>query len=363
MNLFFLPCILTVIPLFFQLVNLQFKFMMEYHETMRIKFLFNPILLPLTGLYYLFCLIRHYLMAYYPAQTLSHHYLISVGNLALGGTGKTPIELYITQLFKGKVNIITRGYHRQSPHPILAYGHQITGEMKARTTGDEAYWLASHSPESYFSISSHKEKSVRVDSFPYPVTIIDDAFHWFRIRQNLKICVLDAWEPMEDGWLFPMGRLRHPPIDLKYADIIWLSRANLITAEELQTWKIKLHKLNPRARLICSGYYPDCLLSSTGQIFELDILKDKRILAVSGIAKPNPFYQNLLTFDLLEMVTLGFPDHYPYTQAEIDQLELIIRHDQIDYIVTTAKDMVKLQEFKISIPLLALQMKVKTFND
>ncbi|MBP7461187.1 MAG: tetraacyldisaccharide 4'-kinase [Candidatus Delongbacteria bacterium] len=325
---------------------------------MRLKTLLFPILWPLSGLYYLFCLVRHVIMGCYPARILLNHYIISIGNLALGGTGKTPIELYLAGLFKGQVNIITRGYRRTATDPILAYGRDMIETMEAGITGDEAYFLATHSPESFFSISTDKEKSLINCSFPYSVTIIDDAFHWYRIRQNLKICVLDAEEPLEDGHLFPWGRLRHPLMDIKLADIIWLSRADRIPSDQLEYWINRLQKINPRARLIRSGYRPDYLISPAGEMKPLDEISHKKILAVSGIAKPDGFHHTLNQLCRHTLTPLSYPDHHPYKPADIQLIEDTAGLRQIDTIITTEKDMVKLKNFRFSLPILALHMRV-----
>lgn len=302
-------------------------------------------------------LIRSLFMRVYPGVYRRDLYIIGIGNLDVGGTGKTPLELEIARLFMGHVNIVTRGYRRRIRSDIFGTGETLLRRYHAAEIGDEAWWLAQALPEAYFCITRDKDHVLRHHTFPYTITIVDDAFHRFRVRQQRRICVLDAATPLGTSALLPWGRRRHLLNELSFADIVCFHRVNYCSPTELKTNREIAGRIAPHARFLFCAYSPMGLKTRGSTLFPMELLASKKILAFCGIARPHYFFSILEPY-ALSMETIILPDHAVYDTSLLNNLSEALASNRYDYLVTTEKDWVKLSALYNDPCLLALIMKI-----
>lgn len=272
--------------------------------------------------------------------------VISVGNLTVGGTGKTPLVCWLAEWFQARgtaVTLISRGYKSQRGRP-----------------NDEALELAARLPQVPHLQNPDRvaaaEQAIQQNS--RQILILDDAFQHRRIARDLDIVLLDALAPFGYGRLLPRGLLREPVSSLARAHVIGLSRSDAVDAAERQRIKAEALKHSPRALWIELVHKPVALVSNTGEQTDLSALHGVRVAAFCGIGNPEGF-RHTLAFCGLDVAALReFPDHCAYTEAELDRLEQWL-YDQapISAVVCTRKDLVKIpREWLAGLPLWALEI-------
>ncbi len=277
--------------------------------------------------------------------------VISVGNLTLGGTGKTPLVEWIVNgyLAQGKkVGIISRGYG--------AHGG----------ANDEARELAWKLPGVPHVQQSDRVAAARraIREFGCEVLVLDDAFQHRRIARNLDIVLLDALEPLGYEHVFPRGTLREPVEGLARADVVALSRADLLTAEQRGAIRDRVAKLSPQAVWVEVVHAPLALVAVEGTMEDagkmptlraedagkmptlrqqpLESLRGRRVLAFCGLGNPAGFRHTLEVcgYDVVEFHE--FPDHHAYGPNDLSALAAAARKTEAEALVCTQKDLVKI---------------------
>ncbi len=251
----------------------------------------------------------------------SHHtppVVVSVGNIEVGGTGKTPFTIALAKTLKERghqIAILTRGYKGKKPGPLLVHP-----ESRVEDVGDEALLMARTAGVPVIKSPNRVNGAwYAYSEFGAPIVIMDDGFQHRRIYRDLDI-VLVARDVLADA-LLPLGSLREPASSLKRADLIIHTKGNA-TNKGL------------RAELV-----PQRLVDSRGKSCELSSLTGKTVLAVCGIARPQPFFSALERLGA-RVETMTFTDHHRYTDRDI--LKIRGRASSKDLIVTTEKDLVRL---------------------
>ena len=271
--------------------------------------------------------------------------VISVGNLTVGGTGKTPMVEWLARWFRERgvrVALVSRGYGAE-----------------AGSRNDEALELEQKLPDVPHLQNPDRVEAARtaIEEFESQLILLDDAFQHRRIHRDLNIVLIDALEPFGYGHLLPRGLLREPVANLRRADVVVLSRSDAVSEHrraEIQTNAIK-HAL--QATWLEVAHQPQSLLSSSGNAIALDTLKGQRVAAFCGIGNPAGFRHTLgeLGTELVEL--REFPDHHCYDRSDIDDLRSWARDLQADAIVCTHKDLVKIALDRLDdIPLFALRI-------
>jgi tetraacyldisaccharide 4'-kinase len=279
--------------------------------------------------------------------------VISIGNITLGGTGKTPLVIYLVQRLKEKnlkIAILTRGYKRKNKG--LA---EMVMENENRTpwteVGDEPYLLASrlnHVPVVVYknrgASGVYAEKKYKSE-----VLILDDGFQHWKLSRNLNIVVIDSMNPFGNSKLFPAGILREPLSSLKRADILVLNKADQVSNK--QNLIRVLRTYNQDAPIIESVYKIDSIerlhdnlqadRRPSGQVEESH-LKGKKTLAFSGIGNPISFEKSLKLLKVEVLKHRGFPDHFFYQRKDILNLEREALRLGADFMITTEKDSVRI---------------------
>jgi len=252
--------------------------------------------------------------------------VVSVGNIVLGGTGKTPLVEWLCRF------LAEEGYH-----PVIL----SRGYKSREGEGDEFRLLRKNLPDVPHiarkdRVSAAREAIWRLNA---DVLVLDDGFSHLRLKRDIDIVILDATNPLGFGWLFPRGLLREPPGNLSRADILVLSRTDQVEGTYLNRLIARLRFLFPRKPIISTIHRPLNIENlCTGEILDVDSLRGKAVLGFCGIASPDAFRRTLVQLGVNLLDFVPFPDHYDYDVAEEAQLIAHAQDIGAEALVTTEKD-------------------------
>jgi tetraacyldisaccharide 4'-kinase len=285
--------------------------------------------------------------------------VISVGNITVGGTGKTPLVIWICRFLQDKnipCAILTRGYKTHA---------QIRGPSdEQQATIDEPAVLAEACPNAKVIVNPDRVAAARqaVEKFGANVLIMDDGFQHRRLARNLDIVTIDATCPFGYGKMLPAGLLREHPSSLKRADAVVITRYNQVGENELTELEKKLRFLNPDMIIARSMHKPIYAKSTNGRKISLDELKDKRVLAFCGIANPDAFFNTVNELGCDIVGSKIYDDHYRYTDDCLADIYEQAADSKADFVLTTQKDWTKIAQLapvKKDIPLAYLAIELK----
>jgi tetraacyldisaccharide 4'-kinase len=256
--------------------------------------------------------------------------VVSVGNLTLGGTGKTPMVRWIAQWFvqRGeRVAVVSRGYGTKSGQP-----------------NDEALELAALLPNVPHLQNPDRVAAAReaIERFQSQVVVLDDGFQHRRIARDLNIVLLDASTPFGFNHVFPRGTLREPIEGLRRADVVVLSRADLLDAAGREAVWQTVQRYAPNACRAEATHAPQRLLATTGATTPLESVRGQPVAAFCGIGNPAGFRHTLDACGCRVVDFREFPDHHRYTPAEVESLSTWAAEQPVSAILCTMKDLVKL---------------------
>ena len=301
------------------------------------------LLLPIAFFHHIILKIRHKLYDWHLLKSKRFEVpVICVGNLALGGTGKTPHVEYLADLLSEhyRVCIVSRGYGRKTK------GFQLANSgCKAETVGDEPLQYASKFSDVMVAVDENRNRAIElIDTMDRPpeVYLLDDAFQHRCTQAGLNILLTAYDRPYPDDFLFPAGTLRDIKSAAKRADIIVISKApagldNLEKAEMIGKLSPQLHQ-----KVYFSSVAYEPLKAVNAMAFGCNPLEAEAVLLFSGIARPQPLIEKMKTqFQHVEAITFG--DHHPYT--EIDVKHILEKAGQLPgahkIVVTTEKDLAR----------------------
>jgi len=268
--------------------------------------------------------------------------VISVGNLTVGGTGKTPTVIFIAILLKERgyrPAVLSRGYGggANAAVNVVSDGNRIL--MGWRETGDEPILIARAAPGIPVLTGSRRLLTGRaaVERFGADVLILDDGFQHRSLFRDIDMVLLDAARPFGNGFLLPRGPLREPPISLRRADILLRSGdaekgEPLREAASLPSFRA-IHK--PRG-VVAGG---------TQRIETAAALLGQKVFAFAGIGSPEAFRRSLMELGAAVVGFRAFPDHHPYGRSDIENLRRLATESGAARIVTTEKDGIRLADF------------------
>lgn len=286
--------------------------------------------------------------------------VIAIGNLTVGGTGKTPVvEKFAQELREQgrKVAILSRGYRSrppplrkrllnklllredQTPPRVVSDGKSLL--LDSETAGDEPYMLASNLKDVVVLVDKDRVKSGRyaIEVFGCDTLLLDDGFQYWKLRGRRRdIVLVDFQQPFGNEFLLPRGTLREPPRHLARASTIFITKSNGNT----EALRRRLATYNPSAGIIeCVHsplYFEDVF---TGDRHGLDLLKGLRVASLSGIAQPESFERSLLDLGAEVVYSKRFADHHRFTQQEVLNVINRGKKRQAQAIITTQKDAVR----------------------
>ena len=318
------------------------------------KLLSTPLrflLIPLSWLYAIGIRVRNQFYAFgvFKGETLPCT-VISVGNIAVGGTGKTPAVIAIAEHLQKaglRVAILLRGYKREAREGITVVSDGKQVYASAKESGDEAYMMAQCLSGVPIIVGRERYLAgqIALERFNVEVLLLDDAFQHRQLGRNVDILTVPVTHPFGNpARLLPAGTLREPSSALRRADIILLTHAN--TPEISRFAKEAVKRLAPDTLVLESVHQPihlyPLLREGSGERQDVGMLKGKRLLAVCGIGNPDAFVGTLMRCAPTSVELLAFPDHHVYTEVDAQRIGAAFRQTKADLVVTTQKDAQKL---------------------
>jgi tetraacyldisaccharide 4'-kinase len=286
--------------------------------------------------------------------------VVSVGNLAVGGTGKTPVTASLTRFFQAagkKVAILSRGYGGNNRGvTCISDGENIY--QKPPQVGEEAYWLARHLPGAavYTGASRYEAGKNAWEAFKPDLFLLDDGFQHFQLHRDLDLVLLDAAAPFGNGHLLPRGILREPKSALAAAQVLILTRfqedRDRQTLTDLQT-------AFPLKTVLTAAIAPSAArLYPAGRPEPPAALKGQPLLAFAGLARPEVFRHTLADLGVRLLGFQAFPDHHPFVSAELAALVRQAQSAGAAALITTGKDWARLGEsWDTTLPLWVLEVE------
>lgn len=302
--------------------------------------------------------------------------VVSVGNLTVGGTGKTPLVAFVAKILADsnhKVCVLTRGYKRENPQKrvLVSDGKQILADAPA--SGDEPFELA-HQLLGKAAVIADKNRSAAGiwarENWGITAFVLDDGFQHLSLKRNLDIVCIDATNPFGNQKLLPAGILREPLTSLQRADCAVLTRTDL--AEEVQSLKFKVQSFNATCPILLAKTkiigltnieeFPAKVQSTQSEKLNNDVRKTNEALAFCALGNPEGFFESLRRADFSLTATKPFPDHYGYKQTDVDFVETQAKSNGAKILLTTAKDAVKLKNLKFAMPCFVVEIEI-VFED
>src|SRR5437773_9990652 len=309
--------------------------------------------------------------------------VISIGNLTVGGTGKTPVvEKFARALQTGgrRVAILSRGYKSvpkptkrnwldrlltQDVHPPRVVSDGKLLFLDSITAGDEPYIVAHNLKDVFVLVDKDRVKSGRyaIDKWKVDTLLLDDGLQYLHLKHRLDIVLVDRQEPFGNEFLLPRGTLREAPRNLRRASYIFITKN---TGESNEALIRRIRRYNRTAEIIECAHKPLYLQNVfTGERLPLERLRDAFVASICGIAAPESFEGALKKLGAHVDLAKRYIDHQYYTEAELTTfINRCIRRD-LAMIVTTEKDAVRmphLPEAEVKVPSCFLRVEVELLS-
>lgn len=280
---------------------------------------------------------------------------ISIGNITTGGTGKTPLVAYVASILaeRGeKVCILTRGYGRKDPKKRILVSDGSEVLVDALTGGDEPVELGYKLLGKAIVIADADRVAAAEwakRKFGVTAFVLDDGFQHRKAKRDVDIVCIDATDPFGGGEVLPSGRLREPIENLLRADVVVVTRADLVNESQISNLRSEIAKLAPNSPIF----------TASNAIVNTDAITGKRVFAFAGIGNPKSFFDLLRANDINLVGVDEFPDHHKYSHSDAKKIDSAARSFEAEILATTQKDAVKLSDQKFEIPLTAVEIEVK----
>ena len=268
---------------------------------------------------------------------------IAFGNLTVGGTGKTPMTSHVAGLLEAagyRVGILSRGYGRRGRAPLLVSdGRRIL--VDAAQAGDEPWLLARDHPGAGVAVGGDRVAAAALlrEALRPGVYLLDDAFQHRRVRRDLNLLLVDGGTIFGNGRILPFGPLREPLSGLRRADAVVLTRGDGAVPGPLAR---ALERHHPRLPIFEARIAPTRFVGADGATAGLETLRGVATFAFAGIARPDRFFADLEAAGARVVGRRAFPDHHPYDGRDLDAIARAARDAGAERLVTTEKDLVRL---------------------
>ncbi|MGH7941026.1 MAG: tetraacyldisaccharide 4'-kinase [Limisphaerales bacterium] len=305
--------------------------------------------------------------------------VIAIGNLTVGGTGKTPVvEKFARELRDAgrNVAILSRGYRSkpkpfhqwlfdklflredQTPPRVVSDGKSLL--LDSEMAGDEPYMLASNLRDVVVLVDKDRVKSGRyaIEKFGCDTLVLDDGFQYWNLRgRRHDVVLIDRQQPFGNEHLLPRGTLREPPSHLSRAQTIFITKSDGNTG----SLRERIAKFNSGAAVIECVHHPLYLEDIyTGERKELDFLRGKKGGSLSGIAQPESFEQSLVSLGVELVYSKRFADHHRFTQQEVLNVINRGKKRQASVIITTQKDAVRFPKIdRRDLPIYFMRVEIR----
>ncbi len=285
--------------------------------------------------------------------------VISVGNITMGGTGKTPVVEYIARYLqkRGKrVAILSRGYAATIKQEMGSFGKNVCN--------DEHLLFQENIPDIPNLLNKDRVKSgfEAIRHFQAEYVLLDDGFQHLRLARDLDIVIIDALNPFGHGHVVPRGMLREPLEEMRRAGMIMLTHVDQCGDDKIRAVINRLREIAGDVPLVETVHQP-MYLESPKDAAPMDIhwLQGKKVFAFCAIGNPVSFRKSVESLGGELLGFRVFPDHHVYTPSELKELNAAAQQVKPDAIVITQKDKVKMRNnFDIwDFPLWALKMEIR----
>jgi tetraacyldisaccharide 4'-kinase len=315
-----------------------------------------------------------------PSQKLPCH-VISVGNLTAGGTGKTPMTIYLAARLRKagvRVAVISRGYKggAESSGGIVSDGRDLL--MNAEQAGDEPFLMASRLRDIPVVVGKNRYEAglITVEKFQPDVIILDDAFQHLKLKRDIDIVLLDCARPFGNSHLLPRGNLREPTAALSRASACILTRSRGETDQATTAGIARIKSLAPRIPIFISSHEPYMYKVKAGsqrplnQIDnfllpdQIEDIKQHRVFGFSGIARNDDFRRTVEKFGCTIGGFSAFSDHHQYRGDDLVKIAEAARQAGSDCLITTEKDHARIAHQKpLSIDLVVVGVRIAFSGD
>lgn len=335
-------------------------------------------MLPLAVLYQIGVAIRNWLYDFGILKSRSFNIpIVSIGNLTVGGTGKTPHAEYLIRLLKGKfeVALLSRGYKRKTSGYILS-----TPESTANQIGDEPCQMKKKFPMVQVAVDANRcegiDRLCKLDNPKIEVILLDDAYQHRKVEPGVNILLTDYNNLFSDDYMLPAGRLREPAGRKDRADVVIVTKTpQNIKPMDLRVISSKL-QLKPFQKLYFSTFVYGQLVSMEDvqkTYARAEIKTDDQVLLLTGIADPKTITEEVKSYTS-NVETMTFGDHHHYSKADIQKVYLAfkkMKEKEEDgtrvWVITTEKDAVRLMNMALPEDMLAhmymLPIEVEIMNN
>lgn len=324
-----------------------------------------------------FWLYKHRILHDQPLGSL----VVVVGNLTVGGTGKTPVVEKFAKALRDrgrKVAILSRGYkskstprwkkwwwaltHAEEPPPrIVSDGERVL--LDSEQAGDEPYMLAKNLPGVIVLVDKNRVKAgaYAIKRFGCDTLVLDDGFQYLPLKGSLNLLLVDKTNPFGNGHLLPRGILREPIKHLRRASYVFLTKSNGQRDPELEAL---IQKHNPGVDVIECAHRPQYLQQfGTAERQPLTFLKGRRVAAFCGIATPESFEKFLRDLGAKLVTRERYMDHYRYADEDFAELFALAQREGADCLVTTEKDAVRIPDgLACPLPLYYLRLEIEILH-
>jgi tetraacyldisaccharide 4'-kinase len=290
--------------------------------------------------------------------------VISVGNITVGGTGKTPLVITLAKGLRDRgipTAILSRGYKgRGSSEPWVSDGKNVL--LSPQESGDEPFQMAKALNGIPVLVGKNRfvNGQLALQRCEIRGVLLDDGYQHLQLHRDLNILLIDSQIAFGDYHVLPRGILREPLEHLRRAHLFLLTKVE--DPENCRPLEKMLRKIHPSLPVFHSHYEPQGLIGLDGEWVGLQGLKGKKALAISGIASPAYFSFLLRKCEIEIIREMIFPDHHQFTSKDL--IAIGRESKKADWIVTTEKDIVKLREMKIvHPPVFALHIEMKIWEE
>ncbi len=305
--------------------------------------------------------------------------VVSVGNLTVGGTGKTPVvELFARELTRRgrKIAILSRGYksqpapfprdlvdrfrslERRHPPRVVSDGRSLL--LDSEMAGDEPFMLASNLKDVVVLVDKDRVKSglYAIRKFDCDTLLLDDGLQFLRLKERLDIVLVDSESPFANRHLLPRGLLREPPEELRRAHIIFITKCD---GRDLSDLYAEMRRYNRHAEFVECAHRPTHLEEIfTHEIRPLSDLKEMRVGTISGIARPESFEQGLRKLGVDLIYSRRYADHHRFSEGEVTKMFERTKARNGRAVITTEKDSVRFPRLgKRPLPVYFLRVEIE----
>ena len=300
---------------------------------------------------------------FYKAKILSTKSLkckvISIGNITVGGTGKTPTVEYISNLLQSrgyKVGIIIRGYKRKSNSTLVV----TDGDGKPESweqVGDEPFLLAHKLDNIPIAVGSsrYESGSMMIERFKPDVILMDDGFQHQSLNRDLDIVLVNSKDMRSDHKLIPLGKLREPISNLNRADLIVITKTNIYQPSNYLINKIKSFN---RPTIYNEIQIKDLLQYNSNETNKLEIIANKKVYLFSALGDNESFKKIMEDTDAEIVGHSKYLDHHSYTLNDLKDIEQKAIKCNAEFLITTEKDLVKINSQYNKIDIYAARMRM-----